>query len=60
MDRTVEEEILRIVGCSVWPEFTFTVADIRKPIAEKFRGLLLRFLNGFLGCRPLNVSSFHS
>ena len=46
-----DEEIVRIVNCinSCWPEYPFTYADIRKPTGEKFRDVLGKFLQGFLG-----------
>ncbi|XP_046640134.1 tropomyosin-like [Daphnia pulicaria] len=61
-----DEEIVRIVNCinSCWPEYPFTYADIRKPTGEKFRDVLSKFLQGFLGCNyqypAINMHKFSS
>ena len=47
----VDEESTRIVNCinNCWPEYSFTYSDLRKPTAEKFRDVLLKFLKGIVG-----------
>ena len=49
----VDDDVSRIMNCvnSCWPEFSFTYMDFRKPSGEKFRDILGKFLQGFLGCQ---------
>ena len=45
MERSDEDIVECIKSC--WPEFTFNVADIRRPIGDKFRDILFLFLKTF-------------
>ena len=51
-----DEEIYEFVN-GMWPDLGFTVVDLRKPNGERFRQLLICFLELFYG--KINFSKVH-